>query len=132
MEDFLGMRHLGMNDANAEPMSDVFNTEPDLRPYTAVIPGSLCQAPVSPDLIPECSDPSVLRTKATPTLHDGAWWAKETKQFNFRRPDGLDASAFNHLLWRGIKGEHKPYPAHVNASRDDEEAAQPVIGKDRN
>jgi YVTN family beta-propeller protein len=132
MEDFLGMRHLGMNDANAEPMSDVFNTEADLTPYTPVIPGSLCQAPVSPDLIPECSDPSVLRTKATPTLHDGAWWAKETKQFNFRRPDGLDASAFNHLLWRGIKGENKPYPAHANAPRNDEEAAQPAIGKGRN
>jgi YVTN family beta-propeller protein len=131
IEDFLGMRHLAMNDANAEPMSDVFTAEVDLTPYTPVIPGSLCQAPVNPDLIPECSDASVLRTKAMPTLHDGAWWAKSTRQFNFKRPDGLDASAFNHLLWRGIKGESKPYPARANASRDDDEAAKPAIAPSR-
>jgi YVTN family beta-propeller protein len=131
MEDFLGMRHLGMNDANAEPMSDVFNTEADLAPYTPVLPGSLCQAPVGPDLIPECNDPSVLRTKAMPSLHDGEWWANATRQFNFKRPDGLDASAFNHLLWRGIKGENKPYPARANALQDGQEADHPAVATSR-
>jgi len=33
IEDFLGLQHLGMNDANAKPMADVFNTQPDLTPY---------------------------------------------------------------------------------------------------
>ena len=124
IEDFLGMNHFGMNDANAEPMSDVFNTDADLTPYAPVLPGSLRQPPVSPDLIPECSDPNVLRTKEMPSLHDGAWWAKSTKQFNFKRPDGLNVSAFNHLLWRGIKGENKPYPTRANAHRDDDDGAQ--------
>jgi hypothetical protein len=123
IEDFLGMKHLGMNDANAEPMSDVFNTEADLTPYTPVLPGSLCQPPVSADLIPECKDASVLRTKAQPSLHSGAWWAAATRRFNFRRPDALDAAAFNRVLWRGIKGESTPYPsreASRQAEREDE------------
>jgi YVTN family beta-propeller protein len=124
IEDLLGMEHLGMNDANAEPMSDVFTTEADLTPYTPVLPGSLCRPPVNPDLIPECKDASVLRTKAMPLLHNGAWWAKSTKQFNFKRPDGLDAEAFNRLLWRGIKGETKAYPARIRSYRDDDEGAE--------
>ena len=54
IEDLLGMNHLGMNDANAEPMSAVFNTVPDLTPYEPLLPGILCAPPVVPDLIPEC------------------------------------------------------------------------------
>jgi hypothetical protein len=66
-----------------------------------------------------------------PSLHDGEWWANATSQFNFKRPDGLDASAFNHLLWRGIKGENKPYPARANALQDGEEADHPAAAASR-
>jgi DNA-binding beta-propeller fold protein YncE len=134
IEDFLGMKHLGMNDANAEPMSDLFNTEADLTPYTPVLPGSLCQPPVSADLIPECNDASVLRTKTMPSLHSGAWWAAATRRFNFRRPDALDAAAFNRVLWRGIKGEGSPYPSRASAQlerEDEEKPAQTVSDADR-
>lgn len=110
IEDLLGLHHLGMNDANAKPMEDLFNTQADLTPYDFVVPGSLCQSPVNPDLVPECSQPNVLRTQPVTPLHDGAWWARETTQFNFHRPDALDSVAFNRLLWRGVKGENKPYP----------------------
>jgi DNA-binding beta-propeller fold protein YncE len=112
MEDLLGMNHLGMNDANSDPMSDLFTTKLDLTPYTAVLPGSLCQPPVGPDLIPECHQASVPRTPAVSSLHDGAWWAKATRDFNFRQPDAVDAAAFNRVLWRGTMGE-KPYPSRT-------------------
>jgi YVTN family beta-propeller protein len=121
IEDLLGMEHLGMNDANAEPMSDVFDTQPNLTPYEPVLPGSLCLPPVSPDLVPECKDSNILRTNAVPSLHNGAWWANATKQFNFTRPDALNAAAFNHLLWRGIKGEGKPYPTRLAQQKEGEE-----------
>jgi YVTN family beta-propeller protein len=124
IEDLLGMKHLGMNDANAKPMSEVFNTEADLTPYKPVLPGSLCQAPVRPDLIPECKDPSVARTPAMRSLHDGAWWTKATKQFNFKRPDALDAAAFNRVLWRGIMGDDKPYPVRASVQRDEDDDAK--------
>jgi YVTN family beta-propeller protein len=109
IEDLLRMNHLGMNDANSDPMEDVFTTSPDLTSYTAVLPGSLCQPPVSPDLIPECRQASVPRTRSVKSLHDGSWWANATRTFDFRRPDDLDSAAFNRVLWRGIMGE-KPYP----------------------
>jgi DNA-binding beta-propeller fold protein YncE len=130
IEDLLGMEHLGMNDANAEPMSDVFNTQPDLTPYIPVLPGSLCLAPVSPDLIPECKDSSVLRTQTVPSLHNGAWWAKAAKQFNFKRPDALNAAAFNHLLWPGIKGEGVPYPSRLAKQEEDHEEKTALQDKD--
>ena len=130
IEDLLGMEHLGMNDANAEPMSDVFDTQPNLTPYVPVLPGSLCLAPVSPDLIPECKDSSVLRTQNVPSLHNGAWWAKATKQFNFKRPDALNTAAFNHLLWRGIKGEGVPYPSRLAKQEEDHQGKAALQDKD--
>lgn len=66
IEDLVGMNHLGMNDANADPMSDVFDIHPDLTPCKPVLTGSLCQPPVSTDLIPGCNDSSVLHTRAVP------------------------------------------------------------------
>jgi DNA-binding beta-propeller fold protein YncE len=112
------MKSLGMFDANSDPMSDVFTSKPNLTPYTAVLPGILCAPPVNPDLIPECQLASVPRTKALPSLHDGTWWAKATRGFNFRQPDALDSAAFNRVLWHGTMGD-KPYP--VRRAREDDE-----------
>ena len=120
MEDLLGLDYLGMFDANAIPMGNVFTTEPDLTAYTAVIPGVLCQPPVNPDLVPECHNPSIVRTAAERPLHDGAWWQQATQRFDFRKPDNLDSNAYNHVLWAGLKGS-QPYPngrSHANLSRN--------------
>jgi len=46
-DDMIGWDWLpGMNDANAEPMSDAFTKTP--TPYTAIVPGNLCT--VDPNL----------------------------------------------------------------------------------
>jgi len=110
IEDLIGLNHLGMNDANSDPMSDVFDRTPDFRKYEAVLPGILCEAPVDPTLIPECHDPSATRTAAVRPKHDGAWWADATRGFNFKTPDSLDAAAFNRVLWHGVMGSDRPYP----------------------
>ena len=111
IEDILGVEHLGLNDANALPMSDVFIKRANLQPYTAPIPGILCEPPVDPTLVPECSNPGKRPiTAAVKSLHDGKWWAQATKGFNFSHPDMVDADAFNRILWRGIMGDDKPYP----------------------
>jgi YVTN family beta-propeller protein len=127
IEDLLGLNHLGMNDANSDPMSAVFVTKPDLTPYKPVLPGILCHPPVDPNLIPECKQPSMARTRIEPSLHDGNWWANATKGFNFRGPDSLDAAAFNRLLWRGIMGDNRPYPRH-RMGEEGEHAAVDVPG----
>jgi YVTN family beta-propeller protein len=111
IEDILGVNYLGLNDANALPMSDVFIKQPNLQPYTAPIPGILCQPPVNPDLVPECSNPGKRpMTAAIKSLHDGAWWAQATKGFNFNHPDMINSELFNRILWKGIMGDDKPYP----------------------
>ena len=111
IEDILGVNHLGLNDANAFPMSDVFIKEPNLQPYVAPIPGILCEPPVDPTLVPECKNPGNRRiTAGVKPLHDGAWWAQATKGFNFNHPDMINSDLFNRILWRGIMGDDKPYP----------------------
>jgi len=110
MEDLLGIGYISTTDANAEPMSDVFTETPDLTPYQAIVPGSLCALPQGPSLIPACNDPSVTKTAAIPPLHNGKWWAAATKGFNFEVEDKLDVAKFNQILWAGIKGNNLPYP----------------------
>jgi len=111
IEDILGVSYLGLNDANARPMSDVFSREANLAPYLAPIPGILCQPPVDPTLVPECADPGKRPiTAAVKPLHDGAWWAQATKGFNFKHADLNNADLFNRVLWKGIMGDDKPYP----------------------
>jgi YVTN family beta-propeller protein len=111
IEDILGAHYLGINDANARPMSDVFTMELNLKPYVAPIPGILCQPPVDPNLVPECKNPGNRPvTAAVKPLHNGAWWAQATKNFNFKHADLNDADLFNRILWKGIMGDHKPYP----------------------
>lgn len=112
IEDILGVNYLGLNDANARPMSDVFMWQPNLTPYIAPIPGILCLPPVDPTLVPECKDPAGRPiTAAVKPLHDGAWWNQATKGLNFNHPDMVNADLFNRILWRGIMGDKKPYPA---------------------
>ncbi len=116
IEDLLGIDHLGMFDANARPMVEVFTRTPNFSTYTAVIPGNLCAPPVSPDLVPECAT-AAARTAATRDLHDGKWWASATRGFNFSAEDKLDPDAFNQVLWSGIKGDKLAYP--TERSRQD-------------
>ena len=114
MEDVLGIEYLGINDANALPMSDAFTKRPDLTPYTAVLPGNLCEDPVDTDLLgitAACNDASIPKTAAVKSRHNAGWWAKAFKDFNFEELDSLDSEAFNLVLWAGIKGGQVPYPA---------------------
>ncbi len=101
LEDILGIGYLGLNDANAAPMSTVFTTTPDLRPYDAVIPGVLCGPPVDPDLVPQCKQPGRRATRVVPSTHDGAWWAAATRGMDFSRPDRIDSARFNAILAAG-------------------------------
>ncbi|WGV28188.1 bifunctional YncE family protein/alkaline phosphatase family protein [Halotia branconii] len=110
MEDFLGIGYLGMNDANAKPMSDAFTREPDFTPYTAVIPGNLCAEPVDPNLVPACKNSNAKKAAAIASLHNQQWWTQATKDFYFEVEDKLDPDKFNRVLWSGVKGENVPYP----------------------
>jgi YVTN family beta-propeller protein len=102
MEDILGITPLGLNDANARPMSEVFGIHPDMRPYNAIIPGVLCHAPADPKLVPQCSEPHARISPRTPSLHDGIWWARATSGMDFTRPDQVNPKKFNAILREGV------------------------------
>ncbi|MEA5504132.1 beta-propeller fold lactonase family protein [Halotia wernerae UHCC 0503] len=110
MEDLLGIGYLGVNDANAKPMSDAFTREADFIPYTAVVPGNLCADPVDPNLVPACNNPGVKKATVIPSVHNKQWWTQATKDFYFEVEDKLDPEKFNRVLWSGIKGDNIPYP----------------------
>lgn len=117
IEDVMGINHLNFRDADAAPMTDLFTLKPDFTPYSAVVPGDLCVAPVDPNLVPACQSPTATITPAVPQLHDAAWWAAKTKGFDFSDADRIDANAFNHILWQGTLGDDIPYP--TERSRQD-------------
>ncbi|MBB5331705.1 alkaline phosphatase family protein [Tunturiibacter gelidoferens] len=110
IEDVMGISHLNFRDADAAPMADVFTRKPDYTPYSAIIPGDLCVAPVDPNLVPECQSTTAQITSAAPQLRDSAWWAAKTKGFDFSDADRVDADAFNRILWQGTMGDTVPYP----------------------
>jgi len=109
IEDLLGIDHLNLSDANAAPMSDVFTHTADLTPYKAIVPGSLCAAPVDPALVPECKSSSARLTPRLLELHDPAWWAEALEPFDFHDADRIDVEAYNRVLWEGTMGDI-PYP----------------------
>jgi hypothetical protein len=104
VEDLLGVRHLGFNDANAMPIWDAFTTLPTSTPYNAIIPGNLCAPPVAPDLVSACHNPAALRTARVAELHSPAWWAKATAGLDFSKPDHVNPQYYNAILQYGMTG----------------------------
>ena len=103
IEAILGIDPLGIEDANALPMSSVFTRVPDATPYAATVPGSLCAPPVAADLVgAACTAPGIRRTARVPDAHGRAWWAAMTAGMDFSGPDRVDAAAFNAVLRDGM------------------------------
>ncbi|GAC1527159.1 MAG: hypothetical protein NVS2B8_13330 [Vulcanimicrobiaceae bacterium] len=137
IEDLLGMQPLGYYDANATSMASIFGDGASAEPFDAIVPGSLCAAPVSPDLVGEdCSNRSTdarrrsiksgrpgapaPRTRvirrigaASVDLHDGAWWSAMTEGMNFDQADKVDPTKFNAILWYGMTGTLAPQTAKL-------------------
>lgn len=113
IEDVLGLAPLGLNDALARPMADVFDTSlaPDLFAYVAQVPSGL-RATALP--LPAAtaslrgSSGTVVMLGKRPT-HGAAYWERVMRGQRFDREDMLDTDRFNRALWKGIMGS-RPYP----------------------
>ncbi len=112
IEDVLGLRHLNLNTAYQRPMTDVFDTTqgPDWN-YKAVASTVLktttlltAMNETREALVQYAAGPDVLPT------HNGAWWAEQTRGFNFADEDRAPTALFNQVIWRGMMG-NKPYPS---------------------
>ncbi len=106
IEDVLGIKPLGLNDAFQLPMAAVFSAQETAWTYTARIPAILYTTQ-----LPLPAPNSTAQGRSSIPAHDAAYWADKTKDFDFTVEDKLDSDSFNLVLWRGIKGELQPYPS---------------------
>jgi hypothetical protein len=88
MEEILGMESLSQFDGYGRPLREIWSAEPDLTPYTAIVPEQRLDE---------------LNPSGTPGAADSA-------RLDLRREDVADEDLFNHVLWEAIKGPGVPYP----------------------
>ncbi len=97
IEAVLGLKPLGLNDALAAPMADLFDPALTTWSYRAeaadVLRGT--QLPIPADRF-------AAKRVAACTTHDAAYWAQATRGQDFRTEDHLDTDAFNAALWQGL------------------------------
>jgi len=102
MEEVLGLQPMNLNDALANPMTDIFNTVPNREWTFTATPASILYCtnlPLPQPALP-CNNP-------TP---DAKYWARVTQGMDFTDADRVDGGVFNRILWKGLMGD-KPYPA---------------------
>jgi DNA-binding beta-propeller fold protein YncE len=104
IEAVLGLQPMGLNDALAAPMADVFDPRQADWTFTAQVPAVLrtTQLPLPPPTAAEAGCPA-----APP--RSSAYWAAAMAGQDFSSEDRLDTPRFNRALWRGLKGD-APYP----------------------
>jgi YVTN family beta-propeller protein len=114
MEEVLGLAPMNLNDALAQPMTDVFdaaalaNGQP--RPWTfAAAPSAYLynsQLPLAPPVGMVVPKPK----------HNAKYWARATKGMDFTDADRVDPDDFNRVLWKGLMGK-QPYPAAASTGK---------------
>ena len=102
IEDVLGMDHLSIFDANARPMTDVFDLGQASWSFKAE-PSALLANTKLPI-------PSILKPgEAAPApTHPASYWANLTQGMDFSSEDRVDAVGFNRIVWQGLMAT--PYP----------------------
>ena len=110
--DILGIDHLGLNDADAEPMTDIFTSKTQKWAFNSIVPeilrSSTLPLPISARKIKPAGD--LLAARYSKPLRDASWWEEKTKGFDFSVEDKVDAAAYNRILWQGVMGDFVPYP----------------------
>lgn len=110
IEDILGMKPMGINDAVAEPMADVFTTEEKPWTYTASVADVLRSTQLPIGKASAGGGASVQSGNYAKPKHDAAYWAARTKGMDFSVEDHVDAEKFNRIIWEGLAGKDVAYP----------------------
>jgi DNA-binding beta-propeller fold protein YncE len=107
MEEVLGIKPLGLNDALQPPMADIFSTQQAVWTYKARVPAILRTTKLP---LPAATAKDKAGAASLVPGHDAAYWADKTKDFDFSAEDKLDSESFNMVLWTGLRGDAQPYP----------------------
>ena len=97
MVDILGVDPLGLNDALAEPMAEVFDIKVPDWTYQARVPNILYTTALP---LPK-STSACLETPR----HSADWWSAAMAGQDFSSEDKLDTAKFNRALWLGLMGD---------------------------
>jgi hypothetical protein len=110
IEDVLGLQHVNLNTAYQPSMDAVFN--PQQSPaWTYSVLASPVLKSTTLNLTAVFPDQKIQYAGGTVTpAHTPAWWAEQTRGFNFSSEDRIPTDLFNQVLWEGLMGD-KPYPA---------------------
>jgi hypothetical protein len=105
IERILGVNPIGIYDALAAPMSDLFDTTQSASWTFQATPSAYLNAAATgqyaalPRLDAETRNRALAMLKRT---HDAAYWERVMKGQNFTREDALDVARFNRALWEGM------------------------------
>jgi hypothetical protein len=102
IDEILGIGPIGLNDALAAAMSEVFDPSQENWSYQAIVPDVLRSTQLP---LPQAAHASVAYPK-----HSVAYWTKVMAGQDFSGPDRVNPMTFYRALWRGLKGD-EPYPA---------------------
>jgi len=121
IETVLGLKPLGLNDALAAPMADLFDPKQSQWTYRAEAANPLrsTQLPIARDRFV----PTAERASAECPAHTAAYWAAAMKGQDFSKEDRLDTAAFNSALWRGLGNGPEPTARHGRDLRSDRPSA---------
>jgi DNA-binding beta-propeller fold protein YncE len=106
IESVLGLKPMGLNDALAMPMADVFDPAQRQWSYRAEAADVLrsTKLPIPADRFAAKGERASLGCPA----RNSAWWAAAMKGQNFSKEDVLDTDAFNAALWNGLGSGPEP------------------------
>jgi DNA-binding beta-propeller fold protein YncE len=107
IEEVLGMKPMGLNDAVQAPMSEVFTQESGAWSYQARIPNVLRSTQLP--LPPQAS--AGLKAPSEGAFHNAQYWEAQTQGLDFMEHDKIDTVRFNLVLWNGMMGPDHPYPS---------------------
>jgi hypothetical protein len=107
IEDILGLKPMGLNDGLQRPMTGVFSRTQRAWNYTAVVPDVLhtTHLPLPAKSVSARALPGVSPARSP------EYWAAQTAGLDFTRSDHANTARFNRVLWTGLMGDSKPYPA---------------------
>ena len=101
IELLLGLEPMGLTDALAHPMTEVFQLEPLPWSFKAQVPTSLRTTRLPLPQAPRAA-------AAAQPRHDAQWWEAQTAGQDFTHADALDSEAFSRTLWRGLRDDQFP------------------------
>ncbi|MBU7584355.1 MAG: hypothetical protein KAF91_15810 [Nostoc sp. TH1S01] len=84
MEDLQNIAYVGVNEVNAEPISDALNRELKATNHVAFLPDYSCVHPEDSKLPTNCQNKNAEKMVSTmPMIHDKTWSAQMDKDFSF-------------------------------------------------